>query len=372
MGGDEFAVLLPGSDANNARRVAEKVEAALHRPHHLAGQDIVLNTSIGIAIFPGDGEDSETLLMHADTAMYQAKKNPSHIHYFSIGMEEQAKKRLRMEQDLAKAVDENQLKLYFQSQHAIRTSGKTSQLPLHYQAKHQLADGAIIGMEGLIRWQHPELGSISPAEFIPLAEETGLIRPITHWVLAEACMQATAWEKAGIRPGRIGVNLSAIQLMQKGLAKELLEHIREAGANPEWIEIEITETAVMTDPETAIGIMYELVDSGISIAIDDFGTGYSSLAYLKRLPAEWLKIDITFIRDLPDDTEDAAIVRSTIVMAHALGMQTIAEGVETEAQLEFLRGEGCDAVQGYLLSKPLPADEASAQIRRNLKQQKPQ
>jgi len=367
MGGDEFTVLLPEADVSTAMRVAEKIGVALRKPHRLSGQDITLGVSIGIAIFPDDGADARTMLMHADTAMYHAKKNPSHIHYFSIGMEEQAKKRLRMEQDLAKAVDENQLKLYFQSQHAIRTSGKTSPFPLHYQAKHQLADGAIIGMEGLIRWQHPELGSISPAEFIPLAEETGLIRPITHWVLAEACMQATAWEKAGIRPGRIGVNLSAIQLMQKGLAKEILARVREMGVSPEWIEIEITETAVMTDPETAIAIMRKLVDSGISIAIDDFGTGYSSLAYLKRLPAEWLKIDIAFIRALPDDTEDAAIVRSTIVMAHALGMKVIAEGVETKAQLEFLRGEGCDAVQGYLLSKPLPADEATTHIKRHIK-----
>jgi len=364
MGGDEFAVLLPEANAKTAMRVAKKINAALHKPHHLSGQDITLGVSIGIAIFPNDGECPDTLLMHADTAMYHAKKKTLHIHYFSSGMEEQTKKHLRMEQDLAKATDEGQFKLYFQSQHTIQPDGKTSPFPLHYQTKHQLADSAIIGLESLVRWQHPELGVISPAEFIPLAEETGMIRPITHWVLAEAARQANAWEEAGIRPDRIGVNISAVQLMQEGLAEEILFHIGETGAKPEWIEIEITETAAMREPETAIVIMRKLVDAGMSIAIDDFGTGYSSLAYLKRLPAEWLKIDIAFIRDLPDDEENAAIVRSITAMAHALGMKVIAEGVETEAQLEFLRGEDCDAAQGFLFSKPLPADEATSFIKK--------
>ncbi len=365
MGGDEFAVLLPEIDVNKAMRVANKIRTVLQQPYKLGEQELVLDASIGIAIFPQDGDKQDTVLKHADTAMYHAKKNQAHIHYFSTGMEERAVRLLKLEQELAKAADEKQLALYYQSQHALHADNL---FPLHYQVKHSLDDDAIIGVESLIRWNHPELGMVSPAEFIPLAEETGLIRPITHWVLTEAARQATSWEKERIRPGRIGVNLSAVQLMQKGLAREIIDRIHMAGAKPEWIEVEITETAVMREPEIGIHIMRELVEEGITIAIDDFGTGYSSLAYLKRLPAEWLKIDIAFIRDLPDDREDAAIVCSIIAMAHALGMRTIAEGVETKAQLEFLRQEGCDAAQGYLLSKPLPADKATAHIMRNLRE----
>jgi len=368
MGGDEFSVLLQGANANTAMRVASKLRDAIRQPFQLGEQEFSLDVSIGITVFPNDGKDGEELLKHADVAMYQAKKSHSHLHYFSAGMEKQATRHLQMEQYLAKAADEKQLVLYFQSQHALAGKLKASPFPLYYQGKYRLDDGNIIGAEALIRWNHPKLGLVSPAEFIPLAEETGLIRPITHWALCEAGRQAVAWEKEGIRPDRIGVNLSAVQLMQQGLAKEIIGHIHTTGAKAEWIEIEVTETAAMRDPETAIEIMQELVDAGITIAIDDFGTGYSSLAYLKRLPAEWLKIDIAFIRNLPDDAEDVAIVRSIIAMAHALSIQTIAEGVETKAQLEFLRSEGCDAVQGYLFSKPLAADEASAHIRRCLKQ----
>jgi len=367
MGGDEFVVLLQEVDANTAMVVAQKLRTSLHQPHIISGQEFALDASIGIAIFPQDGKNSEAMLKHADTAMYHAKQNHTHIHYFSSAMEEASKRRLWIEQELAKAADENKLVLYYQSQHALAHGDETSPFPLHYQTKHSLDSNCIVGVEALIRWNHPKLGLVSPAEFIPLAEETGLIRPITHWALAEAGRQATIWEKKNIRPGRIAVNISAVQLMQKGLAKEIMSHIRETGAKLEWIEIEITETAAMREPEIAIQIMKELAEAGISIAIDDFGTGYSSLAYLKRLPAESLKIDMAFIRNLPDDMEDAAIVRSTIAMAHALDMRTIAEGVETEAQLEFLRNEGCDMVQGYLLSKPLPPAKASLHIKLSLK-----
>lgn len=364
LGGDEFVVMLSTVTPDTAMRVARKIEDAMRQPYRLAGQELILGASIGMAIFPNDGTNSDDLIKHADTAMYHAKKNHLHIHYFSSGMENEAIRRMQMEQELGRAAHEDQLKLYYQSQHAL-TSSKVTPFPLHYQPKYQLTDGAIIGVEGLVRWQHPVLGMVFPSEFIPLAEETGLIRPITHWVIAEAARQTVEWENAGIRPQRVGINVSAVQLMQEGLAQEILSRINEAGARPEWIEIEITETAAMREPEIAIGIMRELADAGVSLAIDDFGTGYSSLAYLKRLPAKWLKIDIAFIRDLPDDEEDAAIVRSIIAMAHALGMSTIAEGVETMAQLEFLRGEGCDAVQGYLFSKPLPADKATVHIMGN-------
>ncbi|MDQ7010187.1 MAG: EAL domain-containing protein [Mariprofundaceae bacterium] len=362
IGGDEFAVLLPGADSGQAMRVAYKLRSALQQPYHVSEHELTLDVSIGIAVFPQDGDNDEALLKHADTAMYHAKQDQTHIHYFATEMEEQAFRYLQMGQELARAADEAQLELYYQSQHAISHADSVSSPKISDKG-----GGGIIGAEALIRWQHPRLGMVSPAEFIPLAEETGQIRTITHWALAEAGRQAVQWEEAGIRPDRIGVNLSAVQLMQKGLAAEIIRGIRESGARPEWIEIEITETAAMRDTETGIAIMRELVDAGISIAIDDFGTGYSSLAYLKRLPAEWLKIDTAFISGLPHVGEDAAIVCSIIAMAHALDMKVIAEGVETQAQLAFLCHEGCDAVQGYYFSKPLPETEATEHLKRHLK-----
>ncbi|WP_018294704.1 EAL domain-containing protein [Mariprofundus ferrooxydans] len=343
MGGDEFAVLLPETEPDKALRVAGKLIAALNQPILIGNQELIIGASIGLASFPADGEDGETLLKHADSAMYYAKQNRLNIHCFSSVMEAVAQRRMQLEDSL-------------------RLAAGSGQLSLHYQSQHSLAEGTITGMESLMRWHHPELGNISPGEFIPLAEETGLIRSITAWAITEASRQALVWEEAGIRPERISINISAAELMQQNLASEILTLIRGSGAKPEWIEIEITETAAMNQPETGIGIMRELVEGGVSIAIDDFGTGYSSLAYLKQLPANHLKIDIAFIRNLPDDTEDAVIVRTIIAMAHALGMTVIAEGVETQAQLDFLRQEGCDGIQGYLLGKPLPADEASTML----------
>ena len=348
MGGDEFAILLPDTEPDMALRVAGKLIAALQQPMLLGDQTVSIDASIGLASFPADGEDGDTLLKHADSAMYYAKQNHLHIHYFSSATEAVAMRRMQLEQKLAVAANKGQLRLYYQSQHALSADS---------------AETTITGVESLMRWHHPEMGMISPGEFIPLAEETGLIQSITAWAIAEASRQALIWEKAGIRPQRISVNISATELMQPDLAREILALIRDNGAQPQWIEIEVTETAAMNQPETGIGIMRELVDGGVSIAIDDFGTGYSSLAYLKRLPADLLKIDIAFIRDLPDDAEDAVIVRTIIAMAHALGLTVIAEGVETKAQLEFLCHEGCDRIQGYLLGKPLPAEQASSMLR---------
>ncbi|MDQ6954577.1 MAG: EAL domain-containing protein [Mariprofundaceae bacterium] len=343
MGGDEFVVLLPKISATTAMFVAKKVRAEIfQRPYQLGKQKFALDVSIGIAIFPNDGKDGETLLRHADMAMYHAKQQQLHIHQFSSEMEQRVSRHLYMEQELAKAIANNQLELYYQS---------------------QVCHGKIIGVESLIRWKHPTFGLVPHAEFIPLAEETNLIHAITYWVLTEAASQAVLWEKEGIRPTRIGVNLSAAQLIEKGLAEKIIQRIHSAGAKPEWMEIELTESAIMRDPKIAITVMQELVDAGISVAIDDFGTGYSSLAYLKQLPAEWLKIDISFIRYLPDNKEDVSIVRSIIAMANALGIKTIAEGVETAAQFEFLCREGCPTMQGYLFSKPLPKDDASQLLR---------
>ncbi|MDX8404934.1 MAG: EAL domain-containing protein [Mariprofundus sp.] len=344
LGGDEFAVLLPDTEPDMALRVAKKLIAALKQPIPLAGQSVSIGASIGLASFPADGEDGETLLKHADNAMYHAKQNHLDIHCFSSALEAITRRRAHLEQELSTAIEKGELSLHYQSQHALPANGSQS---------------TIIGVESLMRWHHPEMGMVSPGEFIPLAEEAGLIRALTIWALAEASRQAVVWQHEGIRPHRISVNISAAELMQENLAQEILSQISAHGAQPEWMEIEVTETAAMSQPEMGINIMRELVDGGVSIAIDDFGTGYSSLAYLKRLPADLLKIDIAFIRSLPDDAEDAVIVRTIIAMAHALGKKVIAEGVETEAQLEFLRREGCDQIQGYLLGKPLPADQAS-------------
>ena len=350
LGGDEFAALLQNASAVHARRAADRIRETLRRPMRVNGQEYVLDVSIGIAIFPQDGRDFDTLLKRADTAMYHSKRDPLRIHYFSGAMETQISRRLLLEQALGRAVKQRRLQLHYQTLHLIRESADAT-------------TRAVAGVEALARWPHPTLGMIPPGEFIPLAEETGLIAPITQWALTEAGRQAAAWEQAGARPGRIGVNISAAQLMQWDLAREILACLRDAHARPEWISIEITETATMREPEVAIAVMSALADAGISIAIDDFGAGYSSLSYLKRLPAEWLKIDSTFIRGLPADADNAAIVRSTIAMAHALGKKIIAEGVETTAQLDFLRAAECDAAQGFLFGRPRPADAISDQLR---------
>jgi len=347
MGGDEFAVLLPEADPASALKVANKLTAALQRPMMLANQAFTIGASIGLAAYPDDGRESDTLLNHADSAMYYAKQNQLDIHCFSSDMEQSARRRMMLEQEMMKAVEHDQFELYYQPQHGLDPDTGTVR---------------VIGVESLLRWQHPELGRVSPAEFIPVAEESGIIRPVTAWVIKAASQQALIWQQQGFRPEKIGINVSAVELMQVGLAEDILNQISRAGAQPEWFEIEVTETAAMSQPDTAILIMQQLVDGGISVAIDDFGTGYSSLAYLKRLPARHLKIDIAFIRHLPDDAEDAVIVSTIIAMAHSLGMKVIAEGVETREQLEFLRREGCDVIQGYLLGKPMTADEATAML----------
>jgi len=349
MGGDEFAILLPETDTTNALRVANKLSRVLQAPIKLSNQKLTIGASIGLACYPDDGTESDTLLKHADNAMYHAKKKHLGIRCFSSEMEESAKRHIQLEGELRNATQRGQFELYYQAQYKLDDHGTH-----------------IAGVESLIRWKHPELGMISPDEFIPIAEEAGLIRSITGWVIAEASRQARLWQQQGILPDKIGINVSAAELMHIGLVDDILTHIRDAGAATEWFEIEITETAAMSQPDTAVSIMQQLIDKGLKIAIDDFGTGYSSLAYLKRLPADNLKIDIAFIRHLPDSAEDVVIVRTIIAMAHALGLKLIAEGVETPAQLDFLRQEGCDSIQGYLLAKPMSAGDATVFLKENL------
>ncbi|MDQ6993914.1 MAG: EAL domain-containing protein [Mariprofundus sp.] len=339
MGGDEFAILLPDTEPEKALGVAAKLVAALKHPIILGDQSITIGASIGLAALPTDGDDGDTLLKHADSAMYHAKQNHMDVHCFSSSMENIAMRRMQLENHLATAIERGELSLHYQAQYTVYADS---------------TDKTITGLESLMRWNHPEMGMVSPAEFIPLAEEIGMIRSLTTWAVSEVARQALIWEKEGVRPPRISVNISAAQLMQHDLAVEILDLIKANGAKPEWLKIEVTETAAMSQPETAIAIMRTFVDGGVSIAIDDFGTGYSSLAYLKRLPADLLKIDIAFVRNLPEDAEDAVIVRTIIAMAHALGLKVIAEGVETKAQLDFLRHEECDQIQGYLLGRPLP------------------
>ncbi|RMG92787.1 MAG: EAL domain-containing protein [Zetaproteobacteria bacterium] len=351
MGGDEFTVLLPEADADSAILVSERIAEVIRRPIQIDALTLSTDTSIGISIYPDNGEDAESLLRHADTAMYYAKKRGETYYLFSDAMAAQSEKRLKLEQSLGKARSAKEFTLVYQTKHDLDIPGATHEVPLD--------EWPVLGVEALIRWRHPELGLISPSQFIPLAEETGHIRAITEWVLSTACQQALAWEQKGIRPPAIGINLSAIQLAQHGLAHDLLQIIEGHGARPHWFEIEITETAIMQDPEMAGQLMGRLADSGMRIAIDDFGTGYSSLAYLKRFPADWIKIDRSFVEGISSNEEDRAIIRAITAMAHSLGMKVVAEGVETIEQLQVLRSEGCDAAQGYLFNRPFPASAAS-------------
>lgn len=365
LGGDEFAVLLPKTNMEMASSVARKLLFSLQEPFHLQQHNINIGTSIGIATYPDEGKDVDALLKHADAAMYQAKKNHAHIHHFSGEMEARARRMLALEQDLTQVADKGVLKQHYLARAGAMLHGESDErvFPVYFQSKHRLVDGKVSGFESLLRWNHPVLGQVPPGEFIHLAEESGYIRAITNWVIFKACLQAEQWAREGIRFGPIAVNISAVQLMHEDMAKELIKIIQRAGAQPEWLEIEITETAAMHDPEVAAALMHELADIGIHIAIDDFGTGYSSLSYLKRFPAKALKIDRTFIQGLPDDADDRAIVRSTIAMAHALDMKVVAEGVENEGQYQFLREASCDEVQGFLFTQPMPPDAMTAFLR---------
>lgn len=344
MGGDEFCLILPNTYADSAEIVAKKLLKSLLTPYDLNNQQFVLGASMGIAIYPYDGSDVDSLLQHADNAMYFAKKEKKGYAFRSSGLHQSDNRRLLLEQNLREALaqncyDENfQLKLVFQSKHCLRTN-------------------KILGYEALMRWQHPEFGNISPIEFIPLAEETGLIVELSGWVITRACLQAIHWSQTGFKFAKIAVNISAVELINLDLASNILEQIDATKAEREWLEIEISETALMKTPDVSAKVMQQLMNAGITITIDDFGTGYSSLSYLKKLPASFIKIDQSFISNVLDSSEDQAVVHAIIGMSHALGKKVIAEGVETENQLRFLAKNGCDIAQGYLFSKPVAAED---------------
>ena len=342
LGGDEFVVVLHEiQEPEDAKMVAEKILAALATPALIEGHTLYATPSIGIAIYPDDGEEAYALMKNADTAMYHAKENGRNtFHFFTTQMNDETNRIFSLEQRLRHALEENQF-------------------VLHYQPLVDYHRGAICGIEALLRWNDPEGGLIMPKEFVPIAEEIGLILPLGEWALREACQQNKKWQEMGYPALPVTVNLSARQFRQKGLVESIGAILQDTGMVPELLELEITESSLMHDADDTLLKLRQLTDMGITLAIDDFGTGYSSLAYLKKFSVHKLKIDQGFVRDLCHDKDDAAIVSTIIGMATHLGLRTIAEGVETEEQLQMLLGFGCSQFQGYLFSHPLPASEAA-------------
>ena len=347
LGGDEFLLLLPGTDASAAAHVAEKLLELLSQPCQLEQHELVVTPSIGIALYPGDGEDFEALSKCADVAMYRAKHEGRHcFRFFTPEMQQRSIRALLLE-------------------NALRHALKRGQLSLQYQPQWSLQSGRIIGVEALLRWQHPELGLVAPAEFIPIAESSGQIIAIGEWVLRQAVGQLKHWLDQGLAPMLMAVNLSAVQFRHPHLPELVTQILAQAQVPAHWLELELTEGVTMDNALAAISVMDDLHARGVSMAIDDFGTGYSSLGHLKRFKISKLKIDQSFVRDIAVDADDRAIVTAIISLASSLGMKTIAEGVETDDQRIFLRDQGCDQMQGFYLSCPLPAHEVEALLYRH-------
>jgi diguanylate cyclase (GGDEF)-like protein/PAS domain S-box-containing protein len=350
LGGDEFVVVLNGAkDPQHAAKIADKLIDVLAEPFLIDGHELTISGSIGISCYPQDGADADVLLKNADAAMYRAKElGRNNYQFFCVDMGADVVKQLVMTNSLRVALNQKQFLL-------------------HYQPRIDLASRRIIGVEALVRWQHPEKGLLAPARFISHAEETGLIGPLGEWVLRTACKQAKAWHESGLGQLRMAVNLSARQFRQPNFAQQIAAILAETGVDASLLELEITESMVMQDLEKTKSILDELTGLRIAIAIDDFGTGHSSLAYLKRFPVEYLKIDRSFIRDLPGNQEDAAITKAIIALGKSLKLRVIAEGIETQSQQSFLELHGCDEGQGYLISQPLAAADLDAILRGNLR-----
>jgi len=344
LGGDEFTILIPDLDnVQDALNVAHRVKDAMRRPFHLEGHEIFVTASIGISLYPEDGEDGTSLLKFADTAMYHAKNcGRNNAKLYSSALTTQIMSHVKLEVGLRRALQNNELYLQYQPQVDVRSA-------------------QLVGVEALVRWRHPEYGIIPPNDFIPLAEETGLIVPIGEWVLRTACRQAREWHRQSRRSLRVAVNLSARQFKDENLAQTVLSVLSDTELDPRLLELELTEGTLMDDALATLATLEELRALGIYLSIDDFGTGYSSMNYLKRFDVRALKIDKSFISGLPQDSENAAITRAIIAMAHGLKMAVVAEGVETEQQLTLLDQYGCDMAQGYLLGRP-QSQEAIAQM----------
>jgi diguanylate cyclase (GGDEF)-like protein len=343
LGGDEFAALLPGATAEGAGAVADKLRAALQQPLSIDGVALDLDASIGIAVYPEHGNDAAELLQHADVAMYVAKQAHLRFLVYDPAVDQHSPRRLALLGGLRRALE-------------------LDELVLHYQPKADLRSGEIRSVEALVRWQHPDHGLLGPGEFIPLAERTGLIHPLTHWVLDAALDQAAQWQRAGL-PLSVAVNISTRCLLDPAFPDQITGQLATRQIPPDRLVLEITESAVMADPARALEVLGRLHSLGVGLAVDDFGTGYSSMAYLKELPVDELKIDRSFVSQMATSPSDAVIVRSTIDLGHNLGLHVVAEGVETQHAWQELTALGCDMAQGYYLGRPMPAADLEQQLR---------
>ena len=338
MGGDEFAIVQASvTSAADATALAQRIIAVISEPYIIDGHQVLSGTSIGIAVAPADGTGADQLIKNADLALYRAKADGrGTFHFFEPGMDAQMQERRALENDMRTALIEGQF-------------------DLHYQPVVNIASGEICGCEALIRWRHPETGMVAPGTFIPLAEETGLIVPIGEWVIRQACMTAAQWPENL----KIAVNLSPAQMRSAGLLQMIVNALSASGLAPDRLELEITETVLLSDSETTLAVLRRLHELGVRIAMDDFGTGYSSLSYLQKFPFNKIKIDRSFICNIEDNASSQSIVRAVAALASGLGATATAEGVETQAQLDAIRSEGCAEMQGYLFSRPIPADEVA-------------
>jgi diguanylate cyclase (GGDEF)-like protein len=343
LGGDEFTLILEGALSHiDAATVARKVLTQVSAPYQLEGKECFVSVSIGIAVYPEGSEDADSLIRNADLAMYRAKsKGRACFEFFTPEFSDAARRRVAIEDALREALDKGGLTLMYQPQLDLRR-------------------GRITALEALVRLNHRALGVIPPSEFIPIAEEAGLIHRVGDWVLGQACKEAAGWSDQGLDHLRVGVNVSPRQFQQPDIIETIRQALETTGLAPERLDLELTESHLAGDPDAAAAVLTRLRAMGVGTAIDDFGTGYSSLAVLKRLPVSWLKIDRSFVSGLPNNADDAAIATAIIGLAHSLNLRAIAEGVETEAQFRFLRSRGCDAIQGYLLAEPLNADEIAS------------
>jgi diguanylate cyclase (GGDEF)-like protein len=349
IGGDEFAIVLVNlSQAVDAEQVATKILKSLAKPVQAEEHELFITTSIGVSLYPEHDDNPDSLLKKADAAMYQAKaQGRNNFQIYDQSMDHDAERRMTLESGMRRAVERDEFRLC-------------------YQPKIDAASNKITALEALIRWEHPELGTLSPADFISLAEETGLIIPIGEWVMRRACQDNRQWQDQGLQKVRVAVNLSGYQLQSKNFVEAVEAILEEAGLSGDYLEFEIAETVIMQNPEFVVSVLTRLRDMGVHISIDDFGTGYSSLAHLKRFSVNTLKIDRTFVRDIEVNSTDAAITSAIISMGNSLNLKVIAEGVETEGQFTMLKEKHCDEMQGYLFSKPVPVEEVEELLRNGL------